>query len=65
MEDRLDELAEALAWIDAANRLLCAGDCPFDVATHLDFAARRLAAHVSSLGGPTEATESRGGHWLN
>jgi hypothetical protein len=65
MDERLEELTEALAWIDAANQLLREHDCPFDVASHLDFALRRLAAHVSSLGGPTPDMESRSGYWLN
>jgi hypothetical protein len=64
-DDRLEEFTEALAWIDAANRLLCANDCPLDVASHLDFAARSLAAHVSALGGSTPDRGADSEHWLN
>jgi hypothetical protein len=65
MYDRLEEFTDALTWIDAAYKVLSAGDCPFDVAAHLDFAARRLADHVNAIGGATINVGSQRGHWLN
>lgn len=65
MDDRLEEFTDALSWIDAAYKVLFPGDCPFDVAGHLDFAARRLADHVITIGGPTTSMESWSGYWLN
>ena len=65
MDDRIEELTDALSLIDAAYSVLSADDCPFDIASHLDFAARRLADHVSAIGGPSREAGSRGGTWLN
>jgi hypothetical protein len=47
MDGRSDEFLDALSMMSAALRLLEEGDCPFDVAAHLDFATHRLGDHLA------------------
>ena len=47
MDGRTDEFLDALAMMSAALRLLQQGDCPYDVAAHLDFATHKLGDHVA------------------
>ena len=66
MDARLDEYMDALGMMNAAMRLLQQGDCPFDVAAHLDFAAHRLGDHLAVKGFPVGAVMAGGPlHWLN
>ncbi len=66
MDGRIDEFVDALSMMTAALRLLQEGDCPFDVAAHLDFAAHRLGDHLSGNGFAVSAViEDRQSNWIN
>jgi hypothetical protein len=65
MPDRSEEFEDALSLMDAASRLLSEGDCPFDVAAHLDFAVHRLADHVGTCHPELTGAGRGNGYWLN
>ena len=66
MDGRIDEFIDALSMMTAALRLLQEGDCPFDVAAHLDFAAHRLGDHLGVEGHKAGGALYNGpSTWLN
>ena len=66
MDGRTDEFLDALAMMSAALRLLQEGDCPFDVAAHLDFATHKLGDHVAGNSFAfASLTDDRPPNWIN
>jgi hypothetical protein len=66
MDGRIDEFLDALTMMSAALRLLQEGECPFDVAAHLDFATHRLGDHLAASDlALSDLMEVRQPNWIN
>ena len=66
MDPRIDEFLDALSMMSTALRLLQDGDCPYEVAAHLDFATHKLGDHVAGNSYAfASVMDDRPPNWIN